>query len=142
MERTQLGQRPPLSPPLREAEGATLAIDLATRSNLELIRTLGGERRGSLLAAIDRTVTAAGSRLLSQRLAAPLTDPAAIAQRHDAVAHFVAEPALRAAMRAKLEGRARPRPRAVAPGRRPRRPARPRRDPRRHRGGGRASRPS
>jgi DNA mismatch repair protein MutS len=102
--RTQLGQRPPLSPPLREAEGATLALDLATRSNLELIRTLGGERRGSLLAAIDRTVTAAGSRLLAQRLAAPLTDPALIAQRHDAVAHFVAESTLRAALRAKLKG--------------------------------------
>ena len=95
VERTQLGQRPPLSPPVREAEGATLAIDQATRANLELVRTLAGERRGSLLSAIDRTVTAAGSRLLSQRLAAPLTDPAAIAQRHDAVAHFVAEMAER-----------------------------------------------
>jgi DNA mismatch repair protein MutS len=104
VERTQLGQRPPLSPPLREAEGATLAIDQATRSNLELIRTLGGERRGSLLSAIDCTVTAAGSRLLAQRLAAPLTDPAAIAQRHDAVAHFVAETGLRAALRSKLKG--------------------------------------
>ena len=68
VERTQLGKRPPLSPPVREAAGATLAIDQATRSNLELIRTLAGERRGSLLAAIDRTVTAAGSRLLAQRL--------------------------------------------------------------------------
>ena len=66
-------------------------IDQATRSNLELVRTLAGERRGSLLAAIDRTVTAAGSRLLAQRLAAPLTDPAAIARRHDAVALFVAD---------------------------------------------------
>ena len=54
------------------------SIDQATRANLELVRTLGGERRGSLLAAIDRTVTAAGSRLLAQRLAAPLTEPAAI----------------------------------------------------------------
>ena len=44
---------------VREAAGATLAIDQATRSNLELMRTLAGERRGSLLAAIDRTVTAA-----------------------------------------------------------------------------------
>ncbi len=104
VERTQLGQRPPLSPPVREAEGATLAIDQATRANLELIRTLGGERRGSLLSAIDRTVTAAGSRLLAQRLAAPLTDPAAIALRHDAVAHFVAEAGLRGAMRATLKG--------------------------------------
>src|SRR5580698_3102280 len=89
VERTQLGKRPPLSVPAREAAGATLAIDQATRSNLELIRTLGGERRGSLLAAIDRTVTAAGSRLLAQRLAAPLTDPAEIAHRLDAVAAFV-----------------------------------------------------
>src|SRR5579871_731906 len=89
IERTQIGKRPPLSPPVREAAGATLAIDQATRSNLELHRTLSGERRGSLLGAIDRTVTAAGSRLLAQRLAAPLTDPAAIAQRLDAVEALV-----------------------------------------------------
>src|SRR5215218_9657715 len=88
VERTQLGKRPPLSPPLREAQGATLSIDQATRANLELTRTLAGERRGSLLASIDRTVTSAGSRLLAQRLAAPLTDAAAIAQRQDAVALF------------------------------------------------------
>ncbi len=48
VERTQIGKRPPLSPPVREAAGATLAIDQATRANLELIRTLSGERRGSL----------------------------------------------------------------------------------------------
>jgi DNA mismatch repair protein MutS len=89
VERTQIGKRPPLSPPVREAAGATLAIDQATRANLELIRTLSGERRGSLLAAIDRTVTAAGSRLLAQRLAAPLTDPKEIAHRLDAIAAFV-----------------------------------------------------
>jgi DNA mismatch repair protein MutS len=89
VERTQIGRRPPLSPPVREAQGATLAIDQATRANLELTRTLSGERRGSLLAAIDRTMTAAGSRLLVQRLAAPLTDPAAIARRLDAVGAFV-----------------------------------------------------
>jgi DNA mismatch repair protein MutS len=102
VERTQLGKRPPLSPPLREAQGATLAIDQATRTNLELARTLAGDRRGSLLAAIDRTVTAAGSRLLAQRLAAPLTDPPAIVQRHDAVAHFAADAAARADARARL----------------------------------------
>jgi DNA mismatch repair protein MutS len=103
VERTQLGQRPPLSPPMREAQGATLTIDPATRSNLELARTLAGERRGSLLAAVDRSVTAAGSRLLAQRLAAPLTDPAAIAHRHDAVEFFVGDAAARADMRERLE---------------------------------------
>jgi DNA mismatch repair protein MutS len=103
VERTQIGKRPPLSPPLREAAGATLAIDQATRGNLELVRTLAGERRGSLLAAIDRTVTAAGSRLLAQRLAAPLTDPAAIAQRLDAVVAFVTNHAARNDLRALLK---------------------------------------
>src|ERR1700722_12894401 len=103
VERTQIGKRPPLSPPVREAAGATLAIDQATRANLELIRTLGGERRGSLLAAIDRTVTAAGSRLLAQRLAAPLTDPFEIAHRFDAVSAFVNDGAARADLRERLK---------------------------------------
>src|ERR1700722_3838519 len=103
VERTQIGKRPPLSPPVREAAGATLAIDQATRANLELIRTLSGERRGSLLAAIDRTVTAAGSRLLAQRLAAPLTDPKEIAHRLDAVAAFVNDSAMRSDLRGTLK---------------------------------------
>jgi DNA mismatch repair protein MutS len=103
VERTQLGKRPPLSPPVREAQGATLGIDQATRANLELMRTLSGERRGSLLSAIDRTVTAAGSRLLAQRLAAPLTAPDAIARRHDAAALFVTDAMTRADVRARLE---------------------------------------
>src|SRR5215471_6756149 len=102
VERTQLDARPPLSAPVREAQGATLSIDQATRSNLELVRTLTGERRGSLLAAIDRSVTAAGSRLIAQRLAAPLTDPAAIERRHDAVEFFVTDAAARAEMRERL----------------------------------------
>jgi len=102
VERTQLASRPPLSVPVRETQGATLSIDQATRSNLELVRTLSGERRGSLLAAIDRSVTAAGARLLAQRLAAPLTDPAAIARRHDAVEFLVTDAAARADMRERL----------------------------------------
>jgi DNA mismatch repair protein MutS len=95
IDRTQVGKRPPLSPPAREAAGTTMAIDPATRANLELTRTLAGERRGSLLDAIDCTVTPAGSRLLAQRLAAPLTEGAAIARRLDAVAEFVADSAAR-----------------------------------------------
>jgi DNA mismatch repair protein MutS len=103
VERTQIGKHPPLSPPLREAASATMAIDQATRGNLELMRTLSGERRGSLLDAVDRTVTAAGSRLLAQQLSAPLTDPAAINTRLDAVAGFVADIAVRADTRSRLQ---------------------------------------
>ena len=102
VERTQIGKRPPVSPPIREAAGATLVLDPATRSNLELIRTLPGERHGSLLAAIDRTITPAGSRLLAQRLAAPLTDPAEIAHRLDVVAVYIGDQVLRGDTRAQL----------------------------------------
>jgi DNA mismatch repair protein MutS len=103
VERTQLGKRPPLSPPTREAQGATLKIDAATRTNLELVRTLSGSERGSLFAAIDRTVTASGSRMLAQRLSAPLTDGTKIAQRLDAVATFMADPVARQAVRSELK---------------------------------------
>src|SRR5690242_17522771 len=104
IDRTQVGKRPPLSPPAREAAGTTMAIDPATRANLELTRTLAGERRGSLLDAIDCTVTPAGSRLLAQRLAAPLTDTAQIARRLDAVSAFVADSAAREDIRSILRG--------------------------------------
>jgi DNA mismatch repair protein MutS len=102
IDRTQVGKRPPLSPPSREAAGSMMAIDPATRANLELTRTLAGERRGSLLDAIDRTVTPAGSRLLAQRLAAPLTDSASIARRLDSIAAFSADAALRDDLRTTL----------------------------------------
>jgi DNA mismatch repair protein MutS len=104
IDRTQVGKRPPLSPPAREATGSTMAIDPATRANLELTRTLAGERRGSLLDAIDCTVTSAGSRLLAQRLAAPLIDSEQIARRLDAVATFVGDSAAREDVRSILRG--------------------------------------
>jgi len=99
VERTQVGKRPILSPPAREQAGATMAIDAATRANLEIMKTLSGERHGSLLHAIDETVTPAGSRLLAQRLAAPLTDVPTIRARHDALDALLREPDLRTALR-------------------------------------------
>jgi DNA mismatch repair protein MutS len=89
VETTQKGRVPALKPPVRQHQGATMAIDAATRRNLELTRTLAGERELSLLTTIDRTVTGAGARLLASWLAAPLTDAAAIGRRHDMVASFI-----------------------------------------------------
>ena len=103
IERTQLSARPLLAAPARAAPGGTIEIDAATRANLELTRTLGGERAGSLLADIDRTVTPAGGRLLAERLGGPLTDPAAIARRHDALAFFIDGPGAREKTRAALK---------------------------------------
>jgi len=103
VELTQKGKLPRLSPPRRLAEGAVMEIDAATRRNLELAQTMGGERRGSLLDTIDRTVSGAGARLLAARLAAPLTDPAAIARRLDDVAFLVEQESLRGSLRATLK---------------------------------------
>jgi DNA mismatch repair protein MutS len=102
VERTQLDSRPVLQPPTHDRAGPTLAIDAATRMNLELTRTLSGERAGSLLSVIDRTATPGGARLLAERLAGPLTDVAAIRLRHDSVAFLVENGDLRQRLRAIL----------------------------------------
>ncbi|MBO0903678.1 DNA mismatch repair protein MutS [Jiella sp. MQZ13P-4] len=102
--KTQLAARPILERPVQVSAGSVMAIDPATRASLELTATLAGKRQGSLLAAVDRTVTGSGARLLAAWLAAPLTDPEAILARQDAVAHFVEETDLRRAARKLLAG--------------------------------------
>jgi DNA mismatch repair protein MutS len=96
---TQQGKVPPLLPPRRLAVDEFMEIDAATRRNLELTESLAGARGGSVLARIDRTVTGPGARLLAAHLAAPLTDPAAINARLDAVAFLVGDERLRASLR-------------------------------------------
>jgi DNA mismatch repair protein MutS len=103
LQTTQLGRLPRLSPPRRLASGALMEIDAPTRRNLELLRTLSGERQGSLLATIDRTVSAGGARRLADWLAAPLTDPAAIEARLDMVTALIEEPRLREDLRDRLK---------------------------------------
>ena len=102
VELTQKGKLPRLGLPRRLGEGAVMEIDAATRRNLELAETLTGERRGSLLHAIDRTITGAGARLLAQHLAAPLTDPEQIGERLDGVQFFADRHSLRGALRDQL----------------------------------------
>ena len=85
LETTQAGKIPALSPPRRSGDSGLLAIDPTTRLSLEIDRTQRGEREGSLLACIDRTVTSGGARALAERIARPLCDPAAINHGLDAV---------------------------------------------------------
>ncbi|MBW8308384.1 MAG: DNA mismatch repair protein MutS [Candidatus Paracaedibacteraceae bacterium] len=66
-----------------------MTIDAPTRRSLELHLTQAGHRQGSLMDTIDMTVTAAGSRLLSMQLAAPLLQLEAIQERQDNVTYFV-----------------------------------------------------
>ena len=104
IEKTQLGERPPLDPPMREAGAGRMLIDPATRANLELSRTLSGEKQGSLLSTIDKTVTGGGSRLLASRLAGPLINVDAIQRRHDAVGFFLDNEIMRESLRQTLKG--------------------------------------
>jgi DNA mismatch repair protein MutS len=102
VELTQQGKLPALRAPKRFGSGDVMEIDAATRRNLELTGSLTGDRNGSLLAAIDRTETGAGARLLADYLAAPLTDPLEIEARLDAVGFFAGAERLREGLRDEL----------------------------------------
>ncbi|HET9426773.1 MAG TPA: DNA mismatch repair protein MutS [Allosphingosinicella sp.] len=93
---------PFLRPPVSRSQGDHMMIDSATRESLELTVSTSGGRAGSLLAAIDRTVTGAGARLLSADLSAPLLDRRQIEHRLDLVAAFEQDPMLRDWLRRQL----------------------------------------
>ncbi len=100
---SQKGRSAPLRPPLTNAAAASMAIDAATRSSLELLITQRGQAKGSLRQAIDLTVTAPGARLLATRLAAPLRRADAINERLDAVSRLVEDTLLRGRLRQDLK---------------------------------------
>ncbi len=89
---TQAGAMPRLSRPAPQGRAGALAMDAATRASLEIVRARDGGTAHTLLASVQRTLTAAGARLLAARLAAPLTDTAAIAARQDAWSWLLANP--------------------------------------------------
>ena len=91
LELTQKGNLPLLRPPVRELESSTIQIDAATRRNLELTRSLSGSREGSLLHAIDRTMTAGGGRLLERRISSPSRDLKTVHERLSASSWFFEE---------------------------------------------------
>ena len=101
---TQIGKQPVLRPPRRTGADAALVIDAASRSSLELVRSSSGDKQGSLLAAIDRTVTGPGARELAARLGAPLRECARIHARLDAVGYLIDEHTLRDDLRSALKG--------------------------------------
>ena len=83
--------------------GRTLQIDEASRRSLEITQTSReGRREGSLLAVLDRSVTAMGSRLLADWVANPLTDSAGILDRLDGVEEMLGEASLSADLRETL----------------------------------------
>ena len=102
LDHTAKGALPFLRPPRIGNAGEAMAIDAATRDSLELTQTQTGQRKGSLLDAVDRTVTGAGARLLAGDIGAPLMDRAAIEARLDLVQRLHDDGALRESLRATL----------------------------------------
>jgi DNA mismatch repair protein MutS len=101
-QKSSLGHITRLEPYRR---GTSLLIDEATRRSLELTQTLrNGERAGSLLAVIDETVTPMGSRLLSEWLSNPLTNPESINLRLDAVEELTTDSMFCRELREQLQG--------------------------------------
>jgi len=99
LDLTQRGKLPLLRPPVKEAPGGAMQIDAATRRNLELTQALSGGRDGSLLAAVDRTVTAPGARLLERRISSPSRDLSVIHARLESVRFLLEQSLLRAELR-------------------------------------------
>lgn len=99
VSRTQKGKIPYIEKPRRLSNSAFMEIDAATRKNLELMRTLSGEKKGSLLDTIDFTISGSGARLLQYHLSAPLTDSQEINLRLDRIEGFLSNAALRSVIR-------------------------------------------
>jgi DNA mismatch repair protein MutS len=99
VELTQISYIPYISIPQRISSGSVMEIDAATQRNLELTRTLAGERKGSLLHAIDKTVSAGGARLLQAWLSSPLCDKDALLDRQQKIGTFHSQTYLRKDLR-------------------------------------------
>ncbi|MBE7635836.1 DNA mismatch repair protein MutS [Sneathiella sp. P13V-1] len=99
VELTQKGKFPHIKPPLQQAADDVMSIDGATRRNLELTRTMSGDRQGSLLATIDRTITGAGARKLGADISSPLTGVEAIHHRLNMTDYFHQDDRRREALR-------------------------------------------
>ena len=93
------GNLPLLLPPVLRAAEAGMAMDEATRASLEILESTTGGRSSSLIGAVDRCVTGAGSRLLAEDLSAPLLDRAAIEERLALVQFWRDRPIERAQLR-------------------------------------------
>jgi DNA mismatch repair protein MutS len=85
VEETQKAALPHLTGLAVENASETIALDAATRRNLELDTHASGNREFTLLGVLDRTITPMGARLLRRRLHRPLRDRDVLNRRLQAV---------------------------------------------------------
>ncbi len=100
---TQKGRIPHVRRLQRYRSEDHIALDPATKRNLELVASMqDGRRDGSLVGVLDATLTPMGGRLLRQWLVRPLRDVERITARLDAVDALFTSPRLRRAVREEL----------------------------------------
>ena len=92
VQETLCGQKSFVQPLRHDDRSLCMALDGITMRHLELFATANGERKGSLLAAVDKSVTAAGARLMASVIASPLSNKDAIEQRLQRVDWFLHHP--------------------------------------------------
>jgi len=85
VEETQKSALPHLSGMAVESASETIALDAATRRNLELDTHPSGRTEHTLLGVLDETVTPMGARLLRRWLNRPLRSRTVLRQRHQAI---------------------------------------------------------
>lgn len=89
LQATQRQSLPHLTNITLEQNDDYLQLDASTQKHLELFENYQGERENSLLAVLDRTACVMGSRLLKRWLGRPLSQPALIQQRQQAVGELL-----------------------------------------------------
>jgi DNA mismatch repair protein MutS len=100
LQETQRGALSHLTRLAAYTTGDYMALDAATRRNLELTETIRGRQaRGSVLGVLDRTHTAMGGRLLREWISRPLLDRERLNRRLDLVEALFADGVLRAQTR-------------------------------------------
>ncbi len=104
MKLTQMEALPRLDKPEKLQAGEAMVIDSATRRNLELTQSMHGGRKGSLLSAIDRTVSSPGARLLAGWLTSPLTHVEVITQRQSVIGLMLEQRSLMESLRGQMRG--------------------------------------
>jgi len=102
LRETQAGNLPQLDDLTVYRADAFMALDAATRRNLELLQTVRGGRDSALVDVLDRTRTPMGARLLRRWLGQPLLDVRAISERQERVAALVEETLARVQLAALL----------------------------------------
>lgn len=88
LKRTQCRDTLLIQPPIRHIYSDFLQLDDAGQINLEIFKTVSGQKKPTLFSTLDNCVTVAGARVISEYLNFPLTKSDIVNNRYDAIDFF------------------------------------------------------